>query len=100
MAYELAYCIGRVAPIYNLILVVFVIILFLKLFKIKNKKTFIQPWKLLFTAVLVYVLEEIVTVLEMAGLFDVPGIVYPLLEAVIITLFIYVLLLQRENNKK
>ncbi len=100
MVQTLAYCLGRVAPYYNLVLVVIVILLFLKLFKTQNKKTYMKPWKFLFAAVLVYLGEEIITVFDMAGLISVAKIVFPLLETVIITLFIYVLLLQRENIKK
>ena len=64
MVQTLAYCLGMVAPYYNLALVVIVIILFLRLFKTPNKKTYLKPWKFLFAAVLVYVGEEIITVME------------------------------------
>jgi len=100
MVETLAYCIGRVAPLYNLVLVILVIFLFLKLFKTKDKKKNLTPWKYLFAAVLVYVGEEIVTVMDMAGLISAPKLIFPLFEMVIITLFIYVLLSQRENLKK
>ncbi len=99
MVETLAYCIGRVAPLYNLVLVIIVIFLFLKLFKTKTKKN-LTPWKYLFAAVLVYVLEEVVTVFDMAGLINAPKLIFPLFEMVIITLFIYVLLSQKENTKK
>jgi glycerol-3-phosphate acyltransferase PlsY len=100
MVQTLAYCIGRVAPYYNLILVVIVILLFIKLFKTAGKKVNIKPWKFLFVAVLVYLGEEIITVFSMANLIIVPKIVFPLLETIIITLFIYVLLSHKENIKK
>jgi len=100
MVQTLAYCLGRVAPYYNLALVIIVVVLFLKLFKMPNKKTYIKPWKFLFAAVLVYVLEEVITVLSMADLIVVPKVVFPLFEMVIITLFIYVLLSQKESIKK
>ncbi len=96
----LGYCFGMVAPYYNLALVIIVILLFLKLFKTPNKKTYIDPWKFLFAALLVYVMEEIITVLHMANLITVSKLIFPVLETVIITLFIYVLLLQKENVKK
>jgi len=100
MVQTLAYCIGRVAPFYNLVLAVILILLFLKLFKTPYKKTYLKPWKFLFAAVLVYLGEEVITVFDMAGLVNVPKIAFPLLEAIIITLFIYMLLLQKENTKK
>lgn len=99
MVQDLAYCLGNVAPYYNLALVAIVIILFLKLFKTPNKKIDFTPWKFLFAALLVYVLEEIITVMYMAGVINVPRISFPLLETIIITLFIYVLLSQKENIK-
>tara|TARA_Y100000310_G_C20094073_1_gene539627 strand:- start:3 stop:305 length:303 start_codon:yes stop_codon:yes gene_type:complete len=100
MVQTLAYCFGRVAPYYNLVLAIVVIFLFIKLFKIGGKKTDLKPWKFLFMAVLVYLGEEIITVLSMANLIVVPKIIFPLFEMIIITLFIYVLLSHKENTKK
>jgi len=100
MVQNLAYCLGIVAPYYNLVLVFIVILLFLKLFKTPNKKTYLRPWKFLFAAVLIYVGEEVITVSDMAGTIIVSPMVFPLLETLIITLFIYALLLQKENVKK
>ena len=99
MALDLAYCLGRVAPYYNLALVIIVVILFIKLFRTPNKRIDLTPWKFLFAALLVYVLEEIITVFNMANVINVPKILFPLLETIIITLFIYVLLSQKENIK-
>jgi len=76
------------------------ILLFIKLFMMPRKKTFILPWQVLFAALLVYVCEEILTVLNMASIIIVPKVVFPLLETIIITLFIYVLLLQKESISK
>ncbi len=100
MVQNLTYCLGIVAPYYNLALVIVVIFLFLKLLKIKNKKTSIRPWKFLFAALLVYVGEEIITILDMNAIINAPKLLFPFLETVIITLFIYVLLLQKKNLKK
>lgn len=99
MAQTLAYCLGSVAPVYNLVLAVIVILLFLNLFRLQNKRIYMRPWKFLFAALLVYIGEEIITVFEMTGLI-IPQIIFPLLETIIITLFIYVLLLQKQNTKK
>lgn len=100
MAGTMAYCVGMVAPYYNLALVIIVIILFLALFKKQGKNAYTKPWKFLFASVLVYVGEEVITVLDMAGIINVHNLVFPLLEMAIITLFIYVLLLQREIIRK
>ena len=99
MAY-LETCLGIVAPYYNLALVIVVILLFLKLFSIKTKRIYILPWKILFFALLIYVFEEIVTVLAMSNIIVVFPLMFPVLEMVIITSFIYMLLLQKEYVKK
>lgn len=96
MAANLSACLGNVAPYYNLVLVVILIILFLTLFRLNDKKFFIKPWKFLFYAILIFVFEEIITVFESLGYFSVPPVIFPLLEMAIIVLFIYMLLIQKE----
>ncbi|MCK5282048.1 MAG: hypothetical protein KAK00_01440 [Nanoarchaeota archaeon] len=93
-------CLGLVAPYYNLTLVLVVLVLFLKLFSIHNKKVFLLPWKLLFFAVAVYIVEELLTVFIFAGIIVVPRIINAVFEFIIITIFIYFLLIQREYLEK
>ncbi len=93
-------CLGLVAPYYNLALVVIVILLFVRLFKTNNKNSYIKPWKLLFFAILVFVMEEIFTVLKNAAVIEIPRITNAFFEMMIISLFIYMLLLQKEYVKK
>ena len=98
-----ANALGLAAPYYNLALVLIVILLFLRLFRTRNKNAYTLPWKLLFFAVLVYVAEEIVTVIAATGLIHPPKVLFPVFEMIIITTFIYMLLLQKEyvsNPKK
>ena len=71
-------CVGLVAPYYNLVLVVIVVILFLKLFSLKNKNAYLKPWKLLFFAIIVYIIEESVTVLENLDIVRVSKLLFPL----------------------
>lgn len=98
---ELGVAAGMVAPYYNLALVVVVIWLFVALFKIEPKaKVFLFPWKLLFFALLVFVVEEVLTVLRSAGVIDIPIHINAFFELVIIAVFIYALLLQKEYVKK
>ena len=91
---------GIVAPYYNLVLVLIVLVMFLKLFSIKNKKVFLLPWKLLFFAVSVYILEEMLTVFKIAGIVDIPRFINAVFEFVIITIFLYMLLIQKEHLRK
>ena len=99
IACSLSQSLGLVAPYYNLALVAALIVLFLVLFGVKSKKVFFKPWKFLFFSILVYVAEEILTVMGNMWLITVPKILFPLLEMVIITSFTYMLLLQKEYIK-
>ncbi len=86
-------CVRIVAPYYNLALVLVVIYFFIKLF-LTRTTAFLKPWKLLFAAVMVYVVEQVLTVLKFAELISYPIIVNSFMEMAIITLFIYMLLSQ------
>ena len=92
-------CLGFVAPYYNLVFVIIVIILFLYLFKKADKKTHLTPWKLLLTAILIYVVEAILTVLIDINLISISKLIAPILEMGMISLFIYVFLSQKEYLK-
>lgn len=92
-------CLGLVAPYYNMVLVVILVALFIALFRRADKKVFIKPWKLLFFAICVYILEEITTILASAGIIVLPDIVNAVLETVIVTSFIYMVLIQKEYVK-
>tara|TARA_Y100000310_G_C20555246_1_gene750171 strand:+ start:600 stop:905 length:306 start_codon:yes stop_codon:yes gene_type:complete len=101
MVGTLAACVGRIAPFYNLALVAVVIILFLKLFKMEHgKDIYVKPWKLMFLGILIYVVEQVVTVFEQAGALTVSNLIFPIFEFFIIVTFIYMLLLQREHLGK
>lgn len=93
-------CLGLVAPYYNLALVIIVVILFIKLFSLKNKNIYLKPWKLLFFAIIVYIIEEFVTVLESLNVITVSELLFPLFEMVMIVSFIYMILLQKEYMNK
>ncbi len=93
-------CLGAVAPYYNLVLVLVVLFMFLKLFSIRNDKIFLLPWKLLFFAVVIYIIEEMLTVFNIAGVVTTPRILNAVFEFVIITIFIYLLLVQKECLQK
>jgi len=98
---SLALSLAEAAPLYNLGLVVVAIILFIKLFTtpVKNKKIYLMPWKLLFLALMVFVLEEVLTVLRGMGIIDIPVHINGFFELIIISTFIYTLLLQKEHVK-
>ena len=99
---ELTVALGLVAPYYNLVLVIITIYLFAKLFNtpVKSKKVYLLPWKIIFVALFVFIIEEVLTVLRTAGIISIPMHINGFFELIIISLFIYMLLLQREYNKK
>lgn len=91
--------VADVAPLYNLGLVVIAVWLFIKLFTtpVRDKRVYLMPWKLLFFAVLVFIVEEIFTVLRTIELVNIPAHINGFFEITIISIFIYTLLLQREH---
>lgn len=90
------------APLYNLGMVIAVIYFFIQLFRTakQNQAIYTLPWKLMFTAVIIFVIEEASTVLR--GMLNLPFTrqINGFFEVIIITLFIYALLLQREHAKE
>lgn len=102
---ELTLALGQVAPWYNLGFVVIVVWLFIKLFRTKNERTarrvfFAKPWELLFIALCIYIVEEVLTVLRSAGVINIPVHINGFFELAIIIMFIYTLLVQREHVQK
>ena len=87
---------GIAAPYYNLALVIVVLLLFWKLFRIPTK-LYKLPWKFLCAGVLVFVVEEAFVI---AGVItEETHFIFGFFEMIIILLFIYMLLLQREYIK-
>ncbi len=86
-------CLGSVAPFYNLILSVVALLFFLRLFKVST----IKPWVFLFCAFLIYVVEELLTIVRQHGIIPIPRLWNGFFEMAIISLFIYVLLSEMER---
>lgn len=99
---EFGVALGMIAPYYNLVLVLVTIWLFIKLLKtpIQNKLVDLRPWILIFIALLVYVVEEIITVFRALGLINIPIHINGFFELAIISIFIYTLLLQKHCIKQ
>jgi len=89
-----------VAPYANLILVLIVVILFVKLLRTHNPKRYTKPWSLIFAGVLVFIVEEIFTVLRHAEVIELPLFMNGVFEVIIIALFTFALLEQRNHTKK
>jgi hypothetical protein len=91
---------GLVAPYYNLAFVVIALILFMKLFSYGDKKfAYVKPWKILVIAVLVYIIEEVITILAGLNLLTFPLWLFPAFEMVMVLCFIYMILLQKQYVK-
>ena len=91
-------CVGTIAPLYNIVLVLIVYALFYKLIRMKkNKKVFIQPWYLLFAAVSFFLLESIITAMKFLNIITeqmVPRWFNAVFELMMIVLIIYMLFMQ------
>lgn len=98
---ELGVAFGMTAPYYNIAMTAIVVWLFIKLFKAEPQaKVFLFPWKLLFFALIIFIVEELITILRTTGIIDIPVHINAFFELVIIATFIYALLLQKEYVKK
>jgi hypothetical protein len=93
-------CAGLIAPYYNLALVIVAVFLFIRLFKVKKPKSYLLPWKYLFAALILFIIEEIITVLNSLNIISFPHVTFAFFELGMITLFIYMLLLQKQHLKK
>ena len=96
---EFAAALGIIAPYYNLVLVTITIVLFIKLFKTSKQQKTAIPWKVLFAALIVYIFEEVLTILRAARIIDIPIHINGFFELSIIALFIYAILKQKEISK-
>ncbi len=98
---SLGLAVAQVAPLYNLGLVIIAIFLFVKLFStpIRDKRVYLMPWKILFFALLVFIIEEVLTVLRGADIINIPKHINGFFELIIICTFLYMLLLQKEHIK-
>lgn len=99
MVSEFEIALGLVAPVYNLVLGLITLYLFIKFFSLPNRLIYLKPWKVLFASFIIYVVEETFTVLRKVGLADLPTVFNGIFEMVIISLFIYMLFLQKEYIK-
>ncbi len=99
---SLGLSIAQVAPLYNLGLVAIAIYFFVKLFTtpVRDRRVDLFPWKLLFFAVVIYIIEELLTFLRIIEVVNIPRHINGFFELFIIIIFIYALLLQKEHLKK
>jgi len=92
---------AEIAPLYNLGFVLIAIFMFIRLFgtPVKDRRVYLMPWKLLFFALLVFIVEEVLTVLRQMEIINIPKHINGFFELIIICTFIYTLLLQNEHMK-
>ena len=99
---SLAVSLAQAAPLYNLGLVVIALILFCKLFTsgVRSTKIYLMPWKLLFVGLVIFIIEEALTILRSLDYINIPIHINGFFEVLIISTFIYALLLQKEHVKR
>jgi hypothetical protein len=90
---------AQVAPYYNLAMVIVVVILFVSLFRTKNKNVYVKPWYLLFSAICVFIIETAMTILRSLDIIAFPQWIFGITEMIMIALFIYMVLLQEQYIK-
>ncbi len=103
MAVDLYNAFAMVAPFYNLGLVVIALFLFWVLFRTskERKGVFIKPWAIILIAVGFFILESALTILRNNDVItSIPKHFNGFFELAIISLFIYMLLLQKDYIKK
>ena len=89
--------VGLVAPYYNLALAVIVIVLLFKLFSYSSSRfSYSKPWKVFLYGFSIFIIETIMTILRGLGYITFHPAIFPLFEMTIITLFIYMILLQKQ----
>jgi hypothetical protein len=84
-----------VAPLFNALLALLVLITFL-IFMRKKRKAEALPWKLIFTAALILFVDQILTLGQNAW-WNSPLILFGFLDLLVATLFVYTLLIQLER---
>lgn len=100
MALALTNCLGVVAPYYNLVLVTILVICFIYLLRLPNKRNvYVEPWTYLFYALLIFIVEEMITILNALNIVNISRVLFPFFEMAMICLFIYMCLLEREYLK-
>lgn len=95
----IANCVGVVSIYYNLLIGLILAACFLWLFYIAKKDFYIKPWKVLFLAGIFYMIEEIFIVLRTHNIIYTPVYLDGFFGIIIVSLFIYMLLLQKEYVK-
>ena len=94
-------CLGFTAIYYNFLIGLVNTLLLIRLFTIPVKENiYLKPWKILFIAGLVFLLEEIFVLLRAMNLMKVPLYVDGYFGLIIIALFLYMVLLQKEYIQK
>ncbi|HDD70807.1 MAG TPA: hypothetical protein ENF94_01455 [Candidatus Woesearchaeota archaeon] len=89
---------GMIAPFYNLAFVLITVYLFVKLFRTpKAGYVFLTPWKMIFAALLVFVAEEVLTILRVFNIVNIPIHINGFFELFMIISFIYALLSLKEH---
>ncbi len=92
--------ISQVAPLYNIAFVIIILFLFARLFSQQSKKRYLKPWRILYFAIILFIIEQSLVILSQQNIMQSPAILFPLIEFIIITSFIYMVLDQKLYLRK
>lgn len=82
-------------PMVNMLLAAAIIVYFVRLFFLPKRLIYMPPWGLIFTAFVLYVVEEVLTISRSAGIITYPLVVHRIIELFIIILFLQALWLHK-----
>lgn len=94
-------CLGFSAIYFNFLIGLINTLVLIRLFTIPTKKgIYLKPWKVLFIIGIIFLVEELFVFLRALGMMSVPLYVDGYFGLIIIALFLYMVMLQREHVKK
>ena len=92
---SLQLAIAQVAPLYNIAFVIIILFLFAVLFSRRNKRAYLKPWRILYFAIVLFIIEQSLVILSQQNIMHSPDLLFPIIELIIITSFIYMVLDQK-----
>jgi hypothetical protein len=82
-------------PVINVVLAAAIAVYFVRLFFLPKRLIYMPPWELIFTAFVLYVIEEVLTITRSTGLISYPLVIHRIIELCIIVLFLQALWLHK-----
>jgi len=82
-------------PLVNLVIALVIIFLFTRFFYLPHRLHHVRPWKIIFIALLIWLIEEVLTIMDSFGVFHMNLLIGRGIELVIIILVLHAVFLQK-----